>query len=103
MAWDIDVEAIIYQLALTFIPGIGSKTGRVLLEHYGNPGDIFKASLKDIKHVIGISEVNVKTFRDAEIMQKAEDELRFITKHNISVLFCTQASYPQRLNNCSDA
>lgn len=103
MAWDIDVEAIIYQLALTFIPGIGPKTGRALLEHYGNSRDLFKAPLKDIKHVTGISEVNVKAFRDAEIMQKAEDELKFITKHNISVLFCIHASYPSRLNNCSDA
>jgi DNA processing protein len=103
MALDIDVEGIIYQLALTFVPGIGSRTGRALLEHYGNPMNIFKAPLKDVKHIIGISEVNVKAFRDEEIMKRAEEELQFITKHNIGILFCNSSSYPQRLNNCSDA
>ncbi len=100
---NIDIEGIIYQLALTFVPGIGSKTGRALLEHFGSPSSIFKAPLKDIKHVIGISEINVKAFKDAEIMQKAEEEVKFVTKHNIATLFCNQESYPQRLNNCADA
>lgn len=103
MTPDIDMESILYQLALTFVPGIGSKTGRALLEHYGNPANIFKAPLKDIKNIIGISEVHVKAFKEAEPMEKAEEELKFITRHNISTLFCTSSLYPERLNNCNDA
>jgi DNA processing protein len=95
-------KELFYQLALTFVPGIGAKTGRVLLEQLGNATTIFKTPLKELKNIDGIGEVKAKGFKDAEVMKKAEHELDFVLKNDIQPIY-TGHNYPKRLNNCSDA
>lgn len=95
-------EELYHTIALTLVPGIGAKTGRVLLEHFGNATDIFKAPLKQLTHVEGIGEVRAKGFRDAATMVKAEQELNFVLKNNIEVITINK-NYPKRLLNCADA
>ena len=95
-------EELYYQLALTMLPGIGSKTGRALLAHFGNAVSVFKAPLKEIKHVDGIGEVKAKLFRDTEVLQKAEKEMTFVLKNHVQTI-CINNNYPKRLAHCSDA
>jgi len=95
-------EELFYQLALTFVPGIGTKRGRVLLEHFGNATDIFKCPLKELKNADGVGEIKAKGFRDAEVLGMAEKELNFVLKNDIHALYRGN-KYPARLNNCSDA
>ncbi len=47
---------LFYQLALTFVPGIGAKTGRALLSRFGSAAVIFKTPLKELKHAEGVGE-----------------------------------------------
>lgn len=96
-------DDILYQLALTYISGIGAKTGRVLLERFGNARDAFKAPLKDLKLIEGIGEVRAKAFRDPEVMTAAEKELAFVRKNGIQTFFITDPQYPKRLATCSDS
>ncbi|MBA3829250.1 MAG: DNA-protecting protein DprA [Taibaiella sp.] len=98
-----DQEEIFSQLALTFVNGIGIKITRLLIEQYGSAKAIFKAPLKKLIHIDGITEVKAKGFKDPEIFNQAEAELAFILKHDIQVLFVTHPLYPQRLHQCSDA
>lgn len=95
-------EEIFYQLALTFVPGIGVKTGRLLLEKFGSAAAIFKMPLKEMKKVDGVTEIKAKGFRELEVLSKAEKELAFVQKNNIQVLYHGN-HYPKRLSNCSDA
>ena len=95
-------EELYHQLALTFVPGIGYKTGRVLLERFGSATAIFKVPLKELKTIEGISEIKAKGFRDADLFNKAEQELAFIQKHDITPIYFGH-NYPERLANCSDA
>ena len=95
-------EELFYQLALTMTPGIGSKTGRNLLEKFGSATAIFKAPLKELKHAEGIGEVKAKIFKDPEVLKKAEHELAFVIKNNIKTLRFN-SEYPRRLANCIDA
>ena len=95
-------EELFYQIALTFVPGIGVKTGRVLLEHIGDAKTIFTTPLKQLKHIDGIGEVKVKGFKDDEVLKRAEREMNFVLKNDVQV-FYHKHMYPQRLNNCSDA
>ncbi len=95
-------EELYYQLALTLVPGIGAKTGRALLEHYGAATTIFKAPLKELMRTDGVSELRVKGFRNDDVLKKAEHELNFILKNGITALYHGHG-YPARLGNCSDA
>ncbi len=95
-------DELYYQLALTFVPGIGAKIGRALLEHFGSATNIFKAPLKQLIHVDGVTEVRAKGFRDEEIFKKAAKEIEFVLKHEIQPIYYNH-NYPERLANCSDA
>ncbi len=95
-------EELFYQLALTMVPGIGAKTGRVLLERFSDAVSVFKAPLKELKQVEGISESRARGFRDPVVLQKAEKELGFVLKNNLQVLLYHK-NFPSRLTNCSDA
>jgi DNA processing protein len=97
-----DHEQLYHEIALSFVPGIGAKTGRVLLEHFGDAGAIFKASLKDIKHIDGIGEVKAKGFRDAEVLKRADEELGYVINNDLDVI-SLKHNYPKRLENCIDA
>ncbi|HXS37879.1 MAG TPA: DNA-processing protein DprA [Flavipsychrobacter sp.] len=100
-----DERELFYLLALTFMPGIGGRTGRTLIEQFGNASNVFKASAKDIKNSIG--EGRAKSFADGSkdevVFQNAEKEVKFIGKHNVQILLFSNADFPQRLNRCSDA
>jgi DNA processing protein len=91
-----------YQLALTFVPGIGAKTGRALLEHFGDAATVFQTPLKKLIAVDGISEIKAKGFKDKEVFASAEKEMDFALKHDIDILYASHR-YPTRLTNCSDA
>jgi DNA processing protein len=95
-------KEVYYQLALSFVPGIGAKTGRALLEKFGSATAIFAAPLKDIKKTDGISEVKAKGFKEQAIFELAHKELDFTLKNNIKILY-NGHNYPKRLSNCSDA
>src|SRR6185436_10509172 len=47
-------------------------------------------------------EVRVKGFKDPEVLQKAEDELNFVLRKEITPVYIGR-NYPQRLSNCTDA
>jgi DNA processing protein len=93
----------LHQIALTFLKTIGPASARSLLSYFGDAEAVFKAPAGKILKVPGIGEKRVSTLNFDEALQKAEDELKFIAKHAIDVIFFTDARYPKRLKNCVDA
>jgi DNA processing protein len=96
-------ENLFYHIALTFVKNIGPRRAKLLLQHFGNPIHIFKASLKQLKQVDGLGETVARSFKDEEILQKADKELQYVIKHGIGVVLAEQEEYPLRLRNCLDA
>lgn len=95
-------QELLYRLALTMVPNIGSKTSHALIEHYGTAQNIFKAPLKEIKNIESMGEAKARGFRDEQVMKRAEDELAFVAKHNVQLLFSDNEKYPARLRECVD-
>jgi len=85
------------------VPNVGSKTAHALMEHFGTAANIFKAPLKEIKLIENMGEIKAKGFRDEAVMQRAADEMNYIAKHNIQLLFSEDEKYPARLRECIDA
>jgi len=91
-----------YELALSFVPEVGPKTARALIARFYTPEEVFKAPLKELKTISGITEARAKMFRDKEVFRQAEMELEFVKKSNLNTLFFTAENYPKRLLNCDD-
>jgi DNA processing protein len=96
-------EELLYRLALTFVKEVGPVTGRMLIEQYGSAVAMFKAPLKELKHISGLTEQRVKGFRGEEVIQRAEQELTYIDKQHIQTVWIGDENYPERLKACSDA
>jgi DNA processing protein len=96
-------EELLYQIALTLIPNIGPIQARILLEHFENASDIFKASIKKLGTIEGIGVIKAKNIKSFNDFTRAEKEIQFLEKHHIQSLYFKDDCYPQRLKHCYDA
>jgi len=94
---------LLYQIALTLIPNIGSVQAKTLLAHFGDAESVFKASRKKLEAIEQIGSVRAGSIKTFEDFATAEKEIEFITRYKIHPLFITDKNYPQRLLNCFDA
>lgn len=96
-------EKTLYQIALTNISGVGVALARNLMQMVGDEEQIFKESARNLQKIPGISIRLVSEIRNREVLRKAEEELKFISKNNLQLLFFTSPNYPERLTHCIDA
>lgn len=96
-------EKLKYRIALTQIPGIGAVLGKTLVSYCGSPEAVFKETKNRLKRIPGISEGLAESIVKNEVMERAEEEVAFVKKHSINVLFFTDDEYPHRLKHCEDA
>ncbi|WP_293306966.1 DNA-processing protein DprA [Pedobacter sp. UBA5917] len=93
----------LHKIALTFIKSIGPVTAKNLLAYCGSAENIFSASKKQLLQIPGVGEKTVEAIRGTDALVRAQQELDFVEKHGIEVLFFSDESYPRRLKNCFDA
>lgn len=96
-------QELFYRIALTFVAETGPVTARRIIDHFGSAEAVFKASLKELKSISGLGEIRTKAFRDETIFPRVEEELNYIQKHNVSVLWLWDKDYPEKLKSCTDA
>ncbi|SDD53079.1 DNA-processing protein DprA [Pedobacter soli] len=93
----------LHQIALTFIKSIGPVTAKNLLAYCGSAEAVFSASKKQLLQIPGIGPKTVDAILATDALVRAEEELAFVQKHGIEVLFFSEPNYPKRLKNCYDA
>ena len=94
---------ILYRMAFAGIRGMGVELAQRLLDVVGSEKEFFAMSDSDLKSITrSSSKVWERAHRD-EMLRKAERELEFVESKNIKVLYFTDADFPQRLLNASDA
>ncbi|MBK8443314.1 MAG: DNA-protecting protein DprA [Sphingobacteriales bacterium] len=91
--------------ALTFIPGIGDTTAKLLISYCGGAAEVFRASKRDLLRINGIGESTADSLllHKNNALHRAEQELTFAEKNAIQVLPFNDKSYPYRLKNCPDS
>lgn len=97
------LDTTLHRLALTFVKDIGPKTARSLLSHFGSADAIFNASVKELTKVQGLGQARAKAFKETNALNRAEQELTYIEKEGVTVLWIGDESYPSRLKRCNDA
>ncbi|RZL44317.1 MAG: DNA-processing protein DprA, partial [Pedobacter sp.] len=93
----------LHKIALTFIKSIGPVNAKNLLAYCGSAEAVFSASKKQLLQIPGIGEKTVEAILNTDALKRAEEELKFVEKHNIEVLFFSDDNYPKRLKNCFDS
>ena len=96
-------EKLIYRIGIGLIKGIGPVLTRYLIAYLGDESAIFKESAASLAKVPGIGSVRASALVNSHVLTRAEEELNFIDKHKIDVLYFTDKRYPVRLQVCEDA
>lgn len=93
----------LHKIALTFIKSIGPVTAKNLLAYCGSAENVFSANRKQLLQIPGIGEKTVEAILGTNALVRAKEELKFVEKHDIDVLFFSDDNYPKRLKNCFDS
>jgi DNA processing protein len=95
--------SLLHQVALTFVKEIGHVRAKTLLAHLGGAEEVFKIGAAKVKRIPGIGEKLIGRLDFDVALKRAEEELKFVDKNGIDVIFYTDARYPRRLKNCIDS
>jgi DNA processing protein len=93
-----------YQIGLTLIEGIGDVNAKSLLAYCGSAAEVFKQKEAQLLKIPGIGAMWAKSIVNSkDVLNRAEEEIKFIEKYNITPIFFTDENYPTRLKYCSDS
>ena len=94
---------LLYQIALTLVPGIGDVLGKKLVTYCGSAEAVFREKNKLLAKVPRVGGKILEALSGKTILERAEKELAFIEKFRIRALFFLDKDYPSRLKNCIDS
>jgi len=95
-------ESLIYQIALTLVPGIGDLQGKKLIAYCGGAEAVFKEKKKNLLKIPGIGTVMAGSLHQKDIFTRAGKEIEFIRQFRVTPLFCLDPDYPDKLKHCED-
>jgi DNA processing protein len=93
----------LHAIALSMVPRVGDVHARVLMDHYGCAGEVFRASRRELETIPGIGEIRARGIRTFRSFRMAEEELAWADKASVDVLIYGTPRYPRRLRHCPDA
>lgn len=95
---------LLYYIALTTIPNIGSITAKKLIAYTGSVNQVFSDKKSALEKIPGIGEVNAQNITQNKdfALSLAQNELAFIEKNNIKAYSFLDDNYPKRLIHCED-
>ncbi len=97
------MDDLLYKIALTLIPGVGSVNGKNLVAYCGGVKAVFMEKKRTLEKIPGIGEQTVNALVNHNVFERAEKELVFIEKNKIISLFYLDKGYPVRLKHCHDS
>jgi len=96
-------DTLLYRVALSIVPGIGSVLARNLVAYVGSVEGIFREPVSRLIKIPGIGEINARRIKERDVLSRAEEELQFIGMNRLKVFFYLDNDYPRRFRNCPDA
>ncbi|MCK9203007.1 MAG: DNA-processing protein DprA [Bacteroidales bacterium] len=96
-------DALLYQVALTLVPGVGSVLGKKLVSIVGSAEAIFRETRPALTKMGRVGKTIAIAVKNKELLLRAEQEIAFITRYGITPLFFQNKDYPQRLRHCYDS
>lgn len=93
----------LYEIALTLIQGVGDVVGKKLVAYCGGAEAVFCETKKALTKIPNITESIVDNIMSPNVLKRAEEEIKFVEKNEITPLFYLDSQYPKRLQHCHDS
>ncbi|CAL2080493.1 DNA-processing protein DprA [Tenacibaculum sp. 190524A02b] len=96
-------EELLAVLRLQATKHIGSILAKKLISATGSPEQIYKESLNSLAKIPGIGSYSIQHLFDTKVLNRAEEELRYIEDTNCKYHYFLSTNYPKNLQQCVDA
>ncbi len=93
---------LIALLRLQRIPNIGDVTAKKLIAHCSSAEAIFSDKPYRLQQIDGVGTKILTGIKESTYLTAAENEYRYIEKHQIKVTAYTDPEYPEYLKHCID-
>lgn len=97
------MEQAQYLIALSMIPGLGDARIKKLVAYCGGAKEVFGQSKQFLEKIPNIGSKIASSVSSKDVLLRAEKEIAFSQKHNVSIISFLDDDYPQRLKHCEDA
>ena len=91
-----------YQIGINLIPGISDINGKKLIAYCGGAEAVFKEKKSNLIKIPGLGEATANKILDAEVLKRADQEIKFITQNKINTFYFLDQNYPEKLRHCID-
>lgn len=95
-------DELVYRIALTLIPGVGDITAKKLIAYCGGVEPIFNRKKNHLIAIPDVGPILAKAILEQDVLKRAEEEVNFIVKNDVTPIFYLDANYPRRLKDCED-
>lgn len=92
-----------YWIWLSLLPNIGPVTAICLLQHFGEPLQVYFAEPEELYCIKGITPKQIKSILANKSLEQSYQIIENCAKHNISILLQNDNRYPQRARTMKDA
>jgi len=100
----IDQQTLLYQIALTLLPGVGDVNARKLVSYTGSPEAVFTEKKANLLRIPGMGSFTADLIiQNRDVLKRAAEEVEFVDKFKIEPVFYTSDGYPERLKHCADS
>ncbi len=96
-------DLLIQRIALTLIDGVGDVLARQLISYCGSVEGVFREKRRMLEKIPDIGPKTASAIAAFNNFKRAEKELQFVRKHQVSMYFFLDENYPARLKHCVDA
>jgi len=94
---------LIYALALQHVSKIGDITAKKLISYCGSAEAVLKEKPQNLLKIEGIGSIVISDLFGSHHLKAAEEELNYINNNQVSCLYFTDESYPEKLKHCIDS
>ncbi len=95
-------QKLLYQIAISMIPGVGGVTAKKLISYCGGVEAVFKEKKHVLQKIPGIGDHMANAVSGYDLFERAEKEIAFLERNKIRPLFFLDKDYPRRLKHCDD-
>lgn len=95
-------QDLLFYVATSMLQAVGPIKAKQLISYLGSPEQIFKESRKNLEKIPNIGPSIAKEIRENDVLNKAEKEVEYILKNNISTFVYVEDTFPFRMKNCED-
>lgn len=96
-------DNLFYTIAVSMINNIGGVTARNLIAYCGSAEKVFSTPKSKLIKIPLIGEERAKEILNADVLKKAEEEMKFISSYQIHAMTYSDEDYPYRLKDNNDA